>query len=560
MHAQQTFYPTIESALFKVENNYSKVERGFNCAPINLIDDWQEKEGTETENRQRRSAKDSFFRTTVFGGEIPQALAIVIPVRGNSYVLSKCLISISRQTMFQARSVKATVIIIEDGIPSGSKSVFENREIQTSLTALQNAGLKLLLRTLSNNERRPNARNIGLNLAADSEIVFFVDASMVLDQAFIWEHMWRHLHLGSSFALLGFKENLNVERFKMRESAITEGQSRPDFRKDWKYSKILDEPFSFKGKAFRKGHPINYMKETNYLRDMTGTDVLAKRSLATFFQTNIVSLPVSNVIEAGGFEHSFQAWGFEDTALGAALLVKGCQLIPCPSSIAFNLGSDEMAVKSKTEAVNLAAQNYREFIRRTRIQDLNKKLFKARIRQIKKRCKIEVYHASLPANNPSTGALFISLMQRSRSKSRLQADHPAFQHLLKEITSDEARILFSLPRKGLSEPIVNVLYETQKSGAFTTFRHMSLLGEDAQCENQAAFPVYADNLLRLNLIRIPEGHFLFDDWRYDRIRNKVEKLKRNGELYMPQGAEVLIEKRMIGLTDFGEAFMQACQA
>jgi hypothetical protein len=132
----------------------------------------------------------------------------------------------------------------------------------------------------------------------------------------------------------------------------------------------------------------------------------------------------------------------------------------------------------------------------------------------------------------------------------LSADqvHPAFPEMLKQITLDEARILEFLPRVGLDQPMVDLVRDIPDNGQFVIHRHVGTIGADAGCERPGLTAEYIDNLCRLGLLEVPPGVHLVDDWRYDRIR----------DLDLVKTTELLVVKKMVGVTSLGGAFREAC--
>ena len=151
---------------------------------------------------------------------------------------------------------------------------------------------------------------------------------------------------------------------------------------------------------------------------------------------------------------------------------------------------------------------------------------------------------------------FANLLATSMDTETALDAHPAFVEILKQLTPDEAKLLQYLPPKGKSEPVVNVVFKLPEKGEFILFRNASTLGQDAKCEFPDLTPKYLDNLCRLGLAEIPDGRWLFDDWRYDKIRKSktvIDALKS-----APHDGKTDLTKKLIGITDLGEGFRKAC--
>lgn len=74
-----------------------------------------------------------------------------------------------------------------------------------------------------------------------------------------------------------------------------------------------------------------------------------------------------------------QGWGLEDTFLGALLAAKGCHLVPCPSSVAFNLESSAVQESAKHADLTLNRLKYEELVTKTRMAEYSKNRFYERM-------------------------------------------------------------------------------------------------------------------------------------------------------------------------------------
>lgn len=135
--------------------------------------------------------------------------------------------------------------------------------------------------------------------------------------------------------------------------------------------------------------------------------------------------------------------------------------------------------------------------------------------------------------------------------------HPSFITIIEQLTSDEAKILMILPKKGRYEPLINICVEKQGvDGTFTIYRNCGMLGFEAKCTFPENISLYIDNLKRLELVEVPENSYLIDKWRYDKIINTdyYNSLLKNAE----KEGFPFYEKRMIGLTDYGKRLKEIC--
>lgn len=140
------------------------------------------------------------------------------------------------------------------------------------------------------------------------------------------------------------------------------------------------------------------------------------------------------------------------------------------------------------------------------------------------------------------------LLSQSAGLEREEVIHPAFQSVLDQLATDEARILRLLATEG-PQPSISV-YDR----GYVPFRtrlvakHLSRMGGDAGCRQPARTQVYAENLERLGLVEF--------------IEQPVEDMKRYQVLQAQPHIEAAVEeaqwpKTVYGLarlTDFGIEF------
>jgi len=344
---------TLGQHLAHFVNEYGNATRAFNYGGAQLVDlDGEDASLPKTGGtaRVRDVGRNAFLEDT---GQ-RDGVSIIIPTLGQPEVLARCIESISRQTLVKRHPTSVQIIIVEDGVPSGAVTVFEHKVVGHLLNELRGSGTRVVRIQLDENRGRSIARNIGID-AADEPILVFVDNSMVLDRHFLVEHMMRHAKVRDAIALLGFKQNIRLEEYLSRQEEIRQGAYRPSFKEDLKYAHKLnvdEAPFEFGGKNYDVGDIINYMSITNYLSGLSADTPIGKRTLPTFFQTNIVSVRRDDVLRAGGFEPTFKLWGLEDSLLGARLIgLANCRLVPCPSAVAFNIEEGAPAGPTKLEDI-----------------------------------------------------------------------------------------------------------------------------------------------------------------------------------------------------------------
>lgn len=144
------------------------------------------------------------------------------------------------------------------------------------------------------------------------------------------------------------------------------------------------------------------------------------------------------------------------------------------------------------------------------------------------------------------------LLSRSAEVDHDEAVHPAYPHILDQLSTDEGRILRLLATEGRQAcmDIYEKHYIPFKS--WLVAENMSMVGGDAGCKQPERTPLYLGNLERLGLIQFSN--------------EPVENLKRYQVLDAQPHIEQAIDEtrrpktsyKSIELTDFGIDFCETC--
>lgn len=160
----------------------------------------------------------------------------------------------------------------------------------------------------------------------------------------------------------------------------------------------------------------------------------------------------------------------------------------------------------------------------------------------------------------SLSELYANLLASAMDKETARTAHPGFVEIIKNMSSDEARLLEYIINAGVA-PLVDikrVLTKTQ--GEVKVQELISTLGSDAGCEHRDLASSYLVNLERLGLIEIPRDAFLTKPDAYDRIINDppvkaiIDQLNKNGR----DESKGDFNKYYVRGTVFGKQFYRAC--
>lgn len=388
--SERILIQTTAELLRKRINDYSNEMHFFQCGRVELVDFYDKKELSKISQKEKEiilGDKEDVFRNYLENEVILKSLSIVIPVTGRKKFLLECVKGILNQSFSEYHPELVEIIIVQDGYHKNPLDDPISSDLKKVFIHFKG---KIKLFKLSENKGRSTARNVGIYYSK-SDIIFFIDSTMVLGKNFLTEHMCRHDRI-QRIALLGFKENISWKKYKQNASKIKDGLKTPDFRNDLKYFHVLqndEAPFYFKDHLYQPNEKINFMELTKNFSQLNGMDSIGQRSLPTFFQTNIVSAPLNEVQDVGGFACEFDPmWGLEDSFLGALLFAKGLKLIPCPSSVAFKIEHKDEG-ETKSHELERNRGKYIELLTKESNKSFNKERLSRKIRQLKNRKILE---------------------------------------------------------------------------------------------------------------------------------------------------------------------------
>lgn len=167
----------------------------------------------------------------------------------------------------------------------------------------------------------------------------------------------------------------------------------------------------------------------------------------------------------------------------------------------------------------------------------------------------------ITAGKPDLREMYAKLVASAMCLDNVSMAHPAFVETIKQMTSDEAKIMALLAdRRFLPQPIVTLTYDLDDSrfpgGMYLTRqRNVSLLTVEAGCSSLQPGPTCLDNLARLRLIRLEEHTPTSDDC-YTALVNS-EPVKKHLAVQVESLRPSLTRGR-VELTDFGQLFIDAC--
>lgn len=162
----------------------------------------------------------------------------------------------------------------------------------------------------------------------------------------------------------------------------------------------------------------------------------------------------------------------------------------------------------------------------------------------------------------SLSDLYANLLAAAMDSSTAEGAHPAFVEIIKQLTSDEAKIV-SLFVREIPLPLLNLRWEFKpnqegKSGGRTVLAHYSHLGNIAGCQFPHMAPTYIDNLCRLGLTEIPEFGEYTAKGVYDALENDSLVKEHKASIENSPETQPMLERKALMVTELGKQFARIC--
>lgn len=166
-------------------------------------------------------------------------------------------------------------------------------------------------------------------------------------------------------------------------------------------------------------------------------------------------------------------------------------------------------------------------------------------------------------SEPSLSDLYANLLASSMQRSLKGGAHPAFVEIIKQLTPDEAKLirLFAIPNTTF--PLLTVRLEfknptAERNGGQDVSSNFSVFANNIGLENLDQMPVYINNLIRLQLIDVPEFLQYTTPGVYEDLENAPEMKKMKEEIERNPDFICVFLKKAIKITDLGKQFIKIC--
>ncbi|ATM96139.1 Uncharacterised protein [Yersinia frederiksenii] len=159
-------------------------------------------------------------------------------------------------------------------------------------------------------------------------------------------------------------------------------------------------------------------------------------------------------------------------------------------------------------------------------------------------------------HDESLSDLYANLLASSMNKDTANYTHPSFVDIIKQLTSDEAKLLRYISVNSIL-PIIDVKLRTDTGGIMIYRRNFSLLGVNSEVEVTENTSSYIDNICRLGLCAIPIMSEYVDSSHYYDIEDlpEIKFLNNSDSGDVPR---LKIERKALTITDFGVNFLNTC--
>lgn len=154
--------------------------------------------------------------------------------------------------------------------------------------------------------------------------------------------------------------------------------------------------------------------------------------------------------------------------------------------------------------------------------------------------------------------LYANLIASSMDSSTTENAHPSFVEIIKQLSSDEAKLLAGFITTAQETAVTIRNIREVGTGGQDAFRNFTVLGDRTGVQSYNRIPNYLDNLCRLGLIEIPDSYHLIGEDTYKHLEEHpfvtaiVDSINKN------EGRKSDLVKKTIFVTGLGRQFINAC--
>lgn len=159
------------------------------------------------------------------------------------------------------------------------------------------------------------------------------------------------------------------------------------------------------------------------------------------------------------------------------------------------------------------------------------------------------------SHKPELREMFTNLLGYSMNSETFD-EHPAFVEIIKQVCSDECKMLNYLYVNDI-QPMIKLQQEFgDRGGKIDVSTYFSDICYSICCERPFKFPEYLDNLHRLGLVDVFYDEYLTNDKYYEKIRKNINFIKTKPTNVSDD--EIVEKKSTYRLSEFGKKFCSVC--
>lgn len=159
------------------------------------------------------------------------------------------------------------------------------------------------------------------------------------------------------------------------------------------------------------------------------------------------------------------------------------------------------------------------------------------------------------SHKPELREMFTNLLGYSMNSETFN-EHPAFVEIIKQLCSDECKMLNYLYVNDI-QPMIKLQKEVgDRGGTIDVSTYFSDICYNIGCERPFKFPEYLDNLRRLGLVDVFYDEMLTNDLYYEEIRKNINFI--NIKPANLSDNEIVEKKSIYRLSEFGKKFCSVC--
>ena len=148
--------------------------------------------------------------------------------------------------------------------------------------------------------------------------------------------------------------------------------------------------------------------------------------------------------------------------------------------------------------------------------------------------------------------MFTNLLGASMN-SDVVDEHPAFVEIIKQLSSDECKMLRELFAEQRL-PIIKPRVKIDNDGEYDVVPYFGDVCYKVNCAYPEKFPEYLDNLQRLGLVDIEKDRAFTNDSIYENLKKHPNYPK----IKLSVGQSIVENKSIYSITEFGKKFCSIC--